>query len=659
MQFTLQIIKFVKLIIPAVSNEDVNVMLLSRIILSFSRIILSFFQNKKFQSLKSNFSMKLRNTANKMTSPKMEKKHSRVEPPPEWQKIEADSDSETSGFSETQSPSMPVKSENVDGLEKFKSVEIRHLAPVSEAILINSNSSTSKNVGNFLQNSNVSMRFDRNKFSPESNYFMNTDILTKQTNQTSNISASKQDDEDSGITSPQRLDSDDNNSITSESSCGLKEFYDSQSPVTGRRLQVSIPTMPRTFSVGGSSADELSPMPVKILQSSSFPLESEEKKEFEGESQKNECALSRNDKRGDIRRGRKPCDAKRELYSILPGDGNNYEEKMRALLDKNYDGVMKGQAQLEMNNCRKPRLLSPSLPDQSRSPNGSEKQTNFSLNNPKETKLPSDDYKVTSSEVPKQTQSSSNNLKQTNLSTDDAKINSFFSANQDVLRRQPTDKVSALNIITNAIDMKQRSSSISNSLLSPTIVRKVSLLPMQSYNPQLVARVDEFKHKREILDKKVESLLASASEINTSKTQVSLNSNLSNGRSQILSSRPINIKPEPKWNKPFTSSNGSSPTSISPSPNKSQKLGEYLIQVAELLNDTKNGCSERYSNRLRGDSDSTNDAYHSNSIEKQPFAQLRDRTFSKCSTREYVEGRNSPLLDYTYSNLNYSKLYPS
>ncbi|XP_065665189.1 uncharacterized protein LOC100198854 isoform X8 [Hydra vulgaris] len=607
------------------------------------------------------FLNKLLNKGNKMISPIMDRKKSSTTEPP--RQIEPDSDSETSGFSETQSPLMPFKSDKIDGSDKLKRAEIHHFVP-SEA-LVNTNSLVSKNMGTFLQNSKVSMRFDRNKFSPESNYLDDTDVLIKQS-QSSNIS--KQDDEDSGITSPQRFDSDDNNSLTSESSCGFKEPYGSQSPVIGRTMQVFIPTVKRANSLGGYSADadELSPTSTPSLQKP-FPVEVKDKSE--SEIVKNDSVFSRYEKRCEVRRGRKPCDAKRELYSILPGDGNNYEEKMRVLLDKNYDGVIRDQVELEM--CKKPsRVLNSSAKltkisdkqakitmDDSKSKclTDDSSDKNLLLNDSKQKNITSDENKnffLSTNQVSRQTSDENkNSFSSTNQIS--RQTSDKISALNNQVSRQPTDKISALNIITNAIDMKQRSNNICNSLLSPAIVRKVSLMPMQSYNPQLVARIDEFKHKREMLDKKVESLLANASEINAVTAQVSVNSNMPNIRSQNLSSRPINIKPDTNSNKPFVNSNESSSGNIALSPNKSKKLDEYLLQVAELLNDSKN--SEIHSNRLRGDNDLNDSLSH----EKRSIDQLRDRTFSKCSTREYVEERNSPLLDYTYSNLNYSKLYPS
>ena len=457
---------------------------------------------------------------------------------------------------------------------------------------------------------------------------------------------SKDDGHDSGVTSPLRLDSDDSVTSDSGANSSRKESFDSlsgPSPLIQRR------TFSPQQSIGSdSSNDQRSPtLPKSSLLTPSCSAVKEEKEPASFMRNKSDSARNsqrrshdKNDthngpeqgsvvKRGVNRRNKGPVSpraSKRELCSILPGDGNEYDEKIRALIDPEYAGSLKEKAKSEMNKTS--TVVEPS-------------STPVSLNG---------------------------------LISPESAHNAdwWLSGSQNISRRfvnSPRDKATAQRIIGSAINTKRRANSVSKEnevnsdlsfhthpLLSPTMGRRIASSQISTYNRELSARTDSFKLKKEELNKKVTSILG-PNEGDTSVNQT--------GPQYSISKTPVNTT--------ITKSNSGSKLSE----NRSEKMDKYLKQVSELLTDSDNKSEydeerEKLNSILQNFQQATKVDYPTRRLFSEGsitpsdgFHKLITRSKSANSTTVQKtpntnrSERTSPLLDTTYSSLNYSKLYPA
>lgn len=587
-------------------------------------------KGKKFSTLKSNISMKLRSTGTKVVSPRSQKKSSKTNQPDD--DIETD---EESGCYSQSPPTINKNDKTKSG--KYRSKEIRHINTNTNSIPIrrgSDNGVTTTKIGNVLLNSEVHMQFTTGLRSPE---------LSPQLERTKPYG--NDDGNDSGVTSPQRMDSDDNMSVYSDSGAQSSrkaslESASAPSPRVERRI-----AYPRQQSIGScSSNDERSPPLQKSIVVVPPCKTVKEEKEMgfrrrdttkggrrhraKNDTQNvsdnvddNSTVLKRSDMRRRMNLPVSPRASKRELYSIMPGDGNDYEEKIRALIDPDYEGDMKELAQSEIKTEERAattKSLSPAI-------------------------------NISSAKTP---ESGPN-------------ADWWLSGSKNISRRMlnpPKDKTAALNIITSVIGnnrMKRTSSESKdestreeealrrNPLLSPTIVRRTGFPSMATYYPELSTRTDNLNQKQEENDKRVRNILSKARDSSTkSPTETT---------SQSDKLKKINdLKPT---------------STLSES--QSEKLDRYLKQVTELLSDNSNNAEDR--EKISGilqsfqtacnTLDSQPRQVNSESHRVRPVAnhQVLNRSLSGPTRRtknNKANDRTSPLLDTTYSDLNYSKLYP-
>ena len=607
--------------------------------------------------------MKRGKNSSKVTSPKPVKKNSKS-----GSLCDNESDLDTSGCS-SQSPQMCDKSVTKN---KLRSEETASLSSISNTIPIpNFTKNSTTQIGSFAQNSNIQLKFQSSPKSPNINteFFQkdgsgNSHKLSEKTmNRLNKMTAftkgddsakyiSKDDGNDSGVISPQRFDSDENISITSDSATSSrKESLDSLS-APSPRINRRIATLPRKCSAGsgGSSNEEKSPTLPKSSVVSNIPtcpsvqeetITQKEVVELNKEvphlrgsvrgktdtrgsnsmsEDPNISVVKRSEWRQKLNLPVSPRSAKRTLISIMPGDGNNYDEKIKALLDNDGNSELKEQAKNEMNLPLSKKEMNLSISKNEMSlPLFQTKDTENSLT-PTSPTVPNSDWWL--SGVPNR--KVSNNSK---------------------------DKTDAVNIISSAIETRKRSDSESKDHLcnpiddifckSPSITRRTN--PHLPLDPELTARFDNLKQKEENYHKKIDSILASSSSHSIGKDSLENgNSNGENNKKSLLSQ------------------------------SRADKLDTYLKQMSQLLEecgaadleeDEKEKINNLISNFKCKTTKNETQRIHSDSQSPAPIKRdhkpvTRSKSANSAPRKEIFKNRTSPFLDPTYSSFNYNKLYP-
>lgn len=637
--------------------------------------------------------MKIKNT---VVSPKFQKKGKSGN-----LSQDEETDDDTSGCY-SQSPPMSGKNEKVRN-NKFKSKEVRHMNSINTSTVRQNSDSGTTNLGNFTMNSDVQLQlqFNSNPRSPELSPIMNrrdaknAKLTEKTLNRINQLELNseryyeyksmqqKDDGNDSGVTSPYRLDSEDSDSGAHSSRKESFESLSGPSPLTGRRFPSS--NMTRKISNSGSSNEERSPtlqkavvptilnsvtkdtltvtdgkQPAHLSRSIRRANKSKEKaaaaaaKNSETQNSSEPKVTTRNESTIVRRRNNpaaSPRASKRDLYSILPGDGNDYEEKIRALLDPSYDGELKESAKSEMN------MVSPNLS--------------------RRNKLKNTNEPVTSTSTEQKNNSGQNTLQKPNeldflkpsqavilsgAKTPESGLNAewWLSGSQNNYRRfvnTPRDKQTALNIISSAIDSRKRDDSTIKSPdkgNSPTApLSRSGSASSSTHNTELSARVDDWKQRNVELHKKVANILGPNDAVSPSNSYSEIQRH-----QQIVDSVKGNIETE--------SSSLASNSGSNLSDGRIEKFDRYLQQVSEILNDDDR---DKISNALKQNTSITPHRtastkgrlntdvgiLNAENVVHKPI--MRVRSAGKAQQKGQID-RTSPYLDNTYSNLNYSKLYP-
>ena len=609
--------------------------------------------------------MKRGKNSTKVTSPKPVKKNSKS-----GSLCDNESDLDTSGCS-SQSPQMSDKSL---AKNKLRSEETASLSSISNTIPIpNFTKNSATQIGSFPQNSNIKLKFESSPKSPDINteFFqkdgsgnshklsektMNrlnkmTSVFTKGDDSAKYIT--KDDGNDSGVISPQRFDSDENISMTSDSATSSrKESLDSLS-APSPRINRRVGTLPRKCSAGsgGSSNEEKSPTLSKSSVVSNIPTCPSVQEEtitqndivelkrevpcLQGSvtgttdtrgpdsmsEDLNSSVVKRSEWRQKMNLPISPRSAKRTLISIMPGDGNNFDEKIRALLDNDSNSELKEQAKNEMNLSL------------------SRNEMNLSLSK-NEMSLPLF-----------QTKDTENSLTPTSPTVPNSEWWLSGVPNRKV-SNNPKDKTDAVNIISSVIETRKRSDSESKdhsynpidekNHKSSSITRRTNVhLPR---DPDLTARFDNLKQKEENYHKKVDSILASSSSHSIGKDSLENDSsnNIENNKKSFLSQA------------------------------RADKLDTYLKQVSQLLEecgisdleeDEKekiNNCISRFKCKT---TKNETQRIHSDSQSPAPIRRdhktvTRSKSANSAPRKEIFKNRTSPFLDPTYSSFNYNNLYP-
>ena len=634
--------------------------------------------------------------SSKVTSPKSQKKSGKHAGNVS-QDEDLETDDETSGCY-SQSPPSSGKVEKRSN--KFKSKETRHVGQKFTMTIPSRQTSSETNtngtkIGQFPMNSDVQMNFAPNTRSPElspktnhkdmknnstSNARLTERTLnrlnqsnTKFTRQTSDYDykiMSKDDGNDSGVTSPQRLDSDSGDS----GAHSRKNSSDSMaSPLPQRRLPAS--PLIRQISNSGSSNEERSP-PLsnkhstgKNKQDSKRPEavanrsirrahksktlnnnnnnttttnNANKNTEMESSGGKRETS-GKVVKRSDsaVRRRQNypnsPRAGKRDLKSIIPGDGNDYEAQLRVMLmEQDVDEPMIDQVDntTEVSNAK---------PDTLDVVNNNNKPVILSG-----AKTPESGYNA----------------------------EWWLSGNQNNYKRflnTPKDKATALNIISSVIDSSRQRTSREGSRGSasggttPTSVSPPSASSMS-------ARVTNHKQRNDEFEKKVTNIL--------STSPVSSYSDIMRQFSSPSDQQQQQYNHLQSGSEATIASSLASNSASSLAESRSEKLDRYLQQVAVLLGqcdstETQEG-KEKIARVLKqfqtngpapsaippvnsNNNNFQSQRLHSDSSvpsggQQQHNPLVRTRSSSTNPSRKVV--RTSPLLDDTYSKLNYAKLYP-
>jgi len=596
----------------------------------------------------------MRLKSSKVTSPKSQKKKSGSISQDE----DMETDDETSGCY-SQSPPSSGKVEK--RASKFKTKQTHHVDNKLTMIIPNrrdntDNGQTATKIGHFTMNTDVQININprspelspnaTRKGGPLTEKTMNRINQLELNQQTADYDAyktnAKDDGNDSGVTSPQRLDSDDSDSGAHSS---RKESLDSSGP--SPRIQRRLPpsTLQRKISNSGSSNEERSP---KLQKASTDMSSSSHNAHNDIDSDKRSTVVNRSIRRANkskalydkrntdnpdgeggqrtkvvkrsdsaVRRRNypnSPRSGKRDLKSIIPGDGNDYEGQLRALLDGDMDELMCTKVESSIV-AQKPNTLD--LQDE-------------------------------------------RTVVLSGAKTPDSGYNAewWLSGNQNNYRRflyAPKDKASALNIISNVIDSSRKTNS-----------QECNELKDNENTSDLTARVNTHKQRNEEFEKKV---------------------------TDILSTSPVSsytdIKQFAREVVPTTTSNDLTSSSTgSLTESRDEKLDRYMMQVALLLGEMDDGSQEekeqmvasllkqfqvpsstatntpmndnllsKQRNHSDGSATNNNNNNNNNKIsDNQHKPVIRSKSTSS-KPRRKVE-RNSPLLDNTYSSLNYNKLYP-
>ena len=668
--------------------------------------------------------------SSKVTSPRSQKKKSSAAGNVS-QDEDMETDDETSGCY-SQSPPSSGKVEKRSN--KFKSkTETRHVGQKLTMTIPSRQMSSENNgggssgtkIGQFTMNSDVQMNFAPGSMrSPELSPTMNhkgsgnhignivsnaTSRLTEKTlnrlnqsntntnnnskygRQTSDYDykmLSKDDGNDSGVTSPQRLDSDSGDS----GAHSRKNSSDSMaSPLPQRRLPAS--PLIRQVSNSGSSNEERSP-PLTNKSSAGKGKQQHEKLPdavvnrsirrahksktmnnnsssgvHDGDDKKSDTTTDRHHgkretksvKRSDsaVRRRQNhpnsPRSGKRNLKSIIPGDGNDYEEQLRLMLEECGDTETQQQEYDVEPSCTE----------------------NTSLNQqqkPDTLDLPNDG-------------SADKAVVLSGAKTPDSGLNAewWLSGNQNNYKRflnAPKDKATALNIISSVIDSsrKRNSKGSSSGGVTPTSVSP----------PSLDTRVTTHKQRNEEFEKKVTDILSTSPV--SSYTDIKRQFSSSNDQQQqqynhLQSGSEATIA---------SSSLASNSASSLVAESNSEKLDRYLQQVALLLCDSEDTEQDKekiarvlkqLQPNMHSSARATTQNNNNSQQQQQHFQSKRlnsDSSLPSTSTITTVQGdlnnghhkpivrtrsstnsssarkvvRTSPLLDDTYSLLNYAKLYP-
>jgi len=569
-------------------------------------------KSNKFSTLRSNFSMKLRSGSTKNISPKIRKKL--ITNPPE-----DESDIETSGCS-SQSPPMNEQ-RNIKRNHEYNTENGVNTIKIKADPVTIDNNRTPDLSPELTHRSNGSPKIS--DFSEKT--------LSRLTKLTSTLKIDdakvfgKDEGHDSGVTSPQRLDSDDNMSVTSDSaSSSRKESLDSlsgPSPRINRRV-----SLPRQQSVGsaGSSNEERSPTLPKSPTNSIYPsvIEGKETSQFMRQelirssvrgtadtrgpnSHPDDKRLNNVIKRSDTMRRRtnlpvSPRSSKRELCTIMPGDGNDYDEKLKALMDPSYNRELQEKAVTEMNQ----QILT----------------TTPNVNIPRDITTNADWW----------------------LSGCPAKKTPT----------PPKDKAQALNIIANVIKTQKR--------ISPEFREITKISPVSS---------EEVLNKHEFLSPNTRRKAAPKSPSDTSQMELSARFDHFKQKEVDYQRRIDNIL--------GSSTNYKSTNYLSESTND---IDKYLKQMSQLLENCEmaedihsegerkkmDRLQQSYntSSKLNGDSHtrrlkSESDRDKNDSASSDTNHKVLARSVSaNPAPRKDSKNRTSPLLDTTYSHYNYSKLYP-
>lgn len=601
-----------------------------------------------------------KNSSSKVTSPKPVKKNSKS-----GSLCDNESDLDTSGCS-SQSPQMSDKSLTKN---KLRSEETASLSSISNTIPIpNLTKNSTTQIGSFPQNSNIKLKFESSPKSPDinteffqkegsSNSFklsektMNrlnkmTSVFTKGDDSAKYIS--KDDGNDSGVISPQRFDSDENISITSDSATSSrKESLDSlsaPSPSINRRVA----TLPKKCPAGsgGSSNEEKSPTLPKSSIVSNIPtcpsvqeetITQKELVELNKEvpylressvggttdtrgsnsmpEDPNISVVKRSEWRQKMNLPISPRSAKRTLFSIMPGDGNDFDEKIKALLDNDSNSELKEQAKNEMNLSLSKNEMSLPL--------FQTKDTENSLT-PTSPTVPNSDWWL--SGIP--------NKKVSN---------------------NPKDKTDAVSIISSAIETRKRSDSESKdhsfnpadekNCKSSSITRRTNAhLPR---DPELTARFDNLKQKEEDYHKKVDSILASSSSHSIGKDSLEndgSNDSENNKKSLLSQSRAD------KLDTYFKQVSQLLEECVASDLQEDEK--EKISNFSSLINNFKCKTAKNKTQRIHSDSQSPTP------IQGDHKPVTRSKSANSAPRKEIFKNRTSPFLDPTYSSFNYNKLYP-
>lgn len=438
----------------------------------------------------------------------------------------------------------------------------------------------------------------------------------------------KDEGHDSGVTSPQRLDSDDNMSVTSDSaSSSRKESLDSlsgPSPRINRRV-----SLPRQQSVGsaGSSNEERSPTLPKSPTNPIYPsvIEGKESSQFIRQelirssvrgtadtrgpnSHPDDKRLNNVIKRSDTMRRRtnlpvSPRSSKRELCTIMPGDGNDYDEKLKALMDPSYNRELQEKAVTEMNQ----QILTAT-------PN---------VNIPRDITTNADWW----------------------LSGCPAKKTPT----------PPKDKAQALNIIASVLKTQKRispefreitkTSPVSSEevlnkheFLSPNTRRKAApKSPSDTSQIELSARFDNFKQKEVDYQRRIDNILGSSAKKSTKMSYLSESTNDIDKYLKQMSQLLENCEMAEDIH------------------NEGERKKMDRIQLQQSYNTSSKLNGDTHTRRLKSESDRDKNDNASSDTNHKVLARSLS---ANPAPRKDSKSRTSPLLDTTYSHYNYSKLYP-
>ena len=584
-------------------------------ILIYSRYYVDLFQVNKFSSLKSNLSMRLRN--NKNVSPRTTKKPKNTLENHPTHEEDSEGDEDTSGSINT-SPTLEVKNDRGKAGTFKTSKEIIQNASSGTNIIPLRRSSYGgpTKLGSFQANSDIHIQFKHRspELSPQlnrnDNFRASEKKLSEKTrNRLNQLNVTrydeyaknqgKDDGSDSGLVSPPRLDSDENmsgaNSDSGAQSC-RKASLDSlsgPSPSITRRYNI-----PRQQSSGSAvSSDSSSPNPNKENGNSLFARtndNSETSTECLNDTSK-QCVVKRSSRRANLTIS--PRVSKRELCTIMPGD-DSFEEKVRALIDPEYSGQLKEAAHSEMNQ--------PNVPETDAATKKTFAPISLSLN--------------------------------VNPSNNGPNAEWWLSSDRNVPRKaanRPKDKFSALSIISNAIDFKKRTDSDVKSncsgttdvssfnrgeVLSPSMARRIGSPQKLPYKPELTGRVDNYNQHREECQRKVTNVLG-----------------------------------------PTANNDGTDHSVIE---TKSDQIQYYLEKVSRLIDDTEglDKDAPQIQDILKNFQVKHNvpvpstPARRGNTNECLPFVNTSTIPQISRQLNSRANERTAPLLDSTYSNLDYNKL---
>lgn len=582
----------------------------------------------KFSSLKSNFSMRLRN--NKNISPRTLKKTSKTSPAgsiDNQSQEEEESDGNDTSESINTSPILEVKAKN-NFFKSSKEIIQNANSNASNVISIKKsfNGSGAAKISTFQPNSDITISIKHR--SPDLSPQLSRDedmrasarkLSGKTMSRLNQVSVGRQEDSFSRTTSHD--DGSDAGSDVNKLG-NIQDFrkgsYDSS---TG-----SSPSMLRRFNLAKKLSVE------QKEEKSNNMLVVTATNDATGESHEN---VMDSDKPCVIKRttGRRnkltisPNTSKRPICTIMPGD-DSFEEKVRALIDPEYSGEMKEAAHSEM-------LQPTDIPQAEAAPKKTFAPISLSLN--------------------------------MNESSNGTNAEWWLSDNRSAsskLKRAPKDKRSALNIISNAIDFRKQtdqknngndkvsSASINNnqnnnndgsnydSPPNTSMTKRIGIPQKLTFNPELSGRVNQFNQQREECERKVTDVLGAYAD----------------------------------------SSTAVDPTAVK---SKSDQIQFYLEKVSRLINDSEgidqevpqiNDILKYFQNKVTvteptsptgsGRGGGSIDINNSSSGTKVTLSSSSNNdstqaTSTTTTSRQINLGNNerqAPMLDSSYSNLDYNKL---